>query len=251
MHEVLRDSRRDLTIVAVFLVWLTGVLILDVGSNIWAQRGLGVISWIVLLGLLRGESRAVRAQVAVVVAFATAIEYTASPLLGFYTYRLHNVPAFVPPGHGGLFLTALALGRSPLFQRYGRVLVRLALVAGSAWVLWGAFGATRRDMLGFCLFLLFVVVVAKGRAPAVYASTFTLTAILELLGTSIGNWTWALYDPTGAISIGNPPSGIAGGYVIFDMVALRGGPALLLLMQRWARRPVLSPLWARFRPLPP
>jgi hypothetical protein len=209
------------------------------------------MSWIILLGLLRGESGAVRAQVAVVVAFATVIEYTASPLLGFYTYRLHNVPAFVPPGHGGLFLTALALGRSPLFQRYGQQLVRVALAAGSAWALWGAFGAARRDLLGFSLFLVFVVVVSKGRAPAVYASTFTLTAALELMGTSLGNWAWALRDPTGILSIGNPPSGIAGGYVIFDMVALRGGPALIVLMQHMARRPVLSPLWARFRPLPP
>ena len=49
------------------------------------------------------------AQVAVVVAFATAIEYLCSPLLGIYTYRLHNVPAFVPPGHGLVYLAALAL----------------------------------------------------------------------------------------------------------------------------------------------
>jgi len=41
-----------------------------------------------------------RAQVAIVILVATATEYTASGLLGVYTYRLHNIPWFVPPGHG-------------------------------------------------------------------------------------------------------------------------------------------------------
>ncbi|MEW5917240.1 MAG: hypothetical protein AB1762_12585 [Gemmatimonadota bacterium] len=245
------QSRRDLTIVGVFVVWLTGVLTLDAGAGPWAQRALGAASWIILLALLRGEQPAVRAQVAVVVVFATAVEFTASPFLGLYTYRLHNVPAFVPPGHGGTFLAALALARSPLFRVYGRMLVRFALLSCAAWALWGLLVTPRRDVLGFILFLLFLTVVARGRKPSVYASTFILTAILEVMGTSLGNWAWALRDPTDLVSIGNPPSGIAGGYVMLDMVAMRGGPVLQLLFQRLSRPTSISPLWARFRPLPP
>jgi len=251
MRAVLATSQRDLTIVGIFAVWLTSVLALDVGAGIWQQRGLGVVSWIVLIALLRREGRAERFQVAMVVMFATAVEYTAAPLLGFYTYRLHNVPAFVPPGHGGLYLAALALGRSALFREYGRTLVRIALLIGGAWALWGAFVAERQDVLGLLLFGGFVCVVAKGRAPSVFASTFILTAALELLGTSLGNWRWAPHDPTGLLSVGNPPSGIAGGYCIFDMVALTGGPALAALVQRVTRAAALSPLLARYRPLPP
>ncbi|MGH7710342.1 MAG: hypothetical protein ACREOG_03610 [Gemmatimonadaceae bacterium] len=209
------------------------------------------MSWIVLLSLLRGEGRNVRAQVAVVVVFATIVEYTAAPVLGFYTYRLHNVPAFVPPGHGGLYLAALALGRSALGHKHGRKLIRLALLTGGAWVLWSLTFAERQDLLGMALFGVFVCVVAMGRAPSVYASTFILTAALEILGTSLGNWRWATHDPTGLLSIGNPPSGIAGGYCVFDAVALTGGPALLALMLRVRRVVPLSPLWGRYRPLPP
>jgi hypothetical protein len=248
--SILRASARDLTIVGVFLVWLTVVLTLDVTADIWFQRALGLLSWFVLLVLLRGENAKERYQVAVVVMFATTVEYTAAPLLGFYTYRLENVPAFVPPGHGGLYLAALALGRSALFRAYGRRLVRFALAFGAAWAVWGLF-AERRDVLGFVLFGVFLFFVASGRAPAVYASTFLLTAVLELMGTALGNWSWALRDPTGLVPIGNPPSGIAGGYVILDMVALAGGPALLTLVQRLARWASVSPLWARCRPLPP
>jgi hypothetical protein len=227
-------SKRDLTIVGVFCVWLTVVLTLDVGASIWLQRALGAVSWLVLFCLLRGEGRTERAQVAVVVVFATAVEYTASPLLGLYTYRLHNVPMFVPPGHGGLYLAALALGRSEIFTRYGKRLCALVTIIGAMWVLWGVTISDRKDWLGVLMFTLFLRTVAAGRAPSVFASTFILTAALELLGTSLGNWTWALRDPTGLVSIGNPPSGIAGGYCVFDAVALAGGPALVMLGARVA-----------------
>lgn len=250
MHALVR-SRRDLTIVGVFAIWLTAVLTLDVNASIWPQRALGAVSWLVLFALLRGEGRTERAQVAVVVMFATAVEYTASPLLGLYTYRLHNVPAFVPPGHGGLYLAALALGRSEIFTRYGKRLCALVTVIATIWVLWGVMLSDRRDWLGVLMFTLFLRTVARGRAPSVFASTFILTAALELLGTRLGNWTWALRDPTGLVSIGNPPSGIAGGYCIFDAVALAGGPALATLISRAAGALRRSRLRAASTPLSP
>ena len=43
------------------------------------------------MAALRGESRHTRAQVAVVVAFATLIEYVFAGWLGVYEYRLGNV----------------------------------------------------------------------------------------------------------------------------------------------------------------
>ena len=51
-----------------------------------------------------------------VLAFATAVEYAASPGLGVYVYRLDNVPAFVPPGHGLVYLSAYALGHAPVVR---------------------------------------------------------------------------------------------------------------------------------------
>jgi hypothetical protein len=38
------------------------------------------------------------------------VEFTFSPLLEVYLYRFHNVPMYVPPGHGLVFLSAWALG---------------------------------------------------------------------------------------------------------------------------------------------
>jgi hypothetical protein len=45
--------------------------------------------------------------------------------------------------------------------------------------------------------------------------------VLELLGTSFGNWTWADVAPGTWAGQGNPPSAIAGGYCLLDWIVLR------------------------------
>ena len=47
---------------------------------------------------------------------------------------------------------------------------------------------------------------------------------LEIAGTHLGTWAWGTHDPTGWVSIGNPPSGAAGGYGWFDLAALLAAP---------------------------
>ena len=58
---------------------------------------------------------------------------------------------------------------------------------------------------------------------------------LELLGTWLGTWAWQTHDPTGLVTIGNPPSGAAGGYGWFDLAAVLAGPAVLTLTLRLRR----------------
>ena len=50
-----------------------------------------------------------RAQALGVVFFATIGEVTGSIIWGVYHYRLHNLPLFVPPAHGLVYLTGLSL----------------------------------------------------------------------------------------------------------------------------------------------
>ena len=81
---------------------------------------MGLIAWTFLFGLLLGENKEVRMQVIIAVAFATLGEHFASIYMGGYTYRFGNVPAYVPPGHGMVYLTAVALARSGFFLKYAR-----------------------------------------------------------------------------------------------------------------------------------
>ncbi len=242
--DALRRSRRELTIVAIVVVWIAFGAGLDSSAGIWRQRLVGVLTWTLLLVLLKRQPRAVRVQVAVVIACATCVEYTASPLLGLYTYRLHNVPTYVPPGHGLVYLAALNIGRSALAARLRVPLLTFALVACGGWALWGATIAPRQDLLGAVMYLFLVRFVLVGRQPLVYAGAFLITGYLELVGTGVGAWRWALHDPTGALTIGNPPSGISGGYCFLDAFGITLAPRVLAWLDR---RP---PLLARLRPLP-
>lgn len=232
-------SLADLAVALTVFGWITVVLVADGHSSLGQQRWLGVATWLVLLALLRRESPLVRAQVAIVVAFATAVEYTFSPFLGVYIYRLHNVPAFVPPGHGLVYLCALALGRTCWLHRGRSAFTAGTVIVGSCYSTWSLFA--RSDVLGLIWFGCLVGFLCLGRSRTLYVGAFAIVTYLELMGTHVGAWAWQAHDPTGLIPIGNPPSGAAGGYGWFDLAALFGAPALLrggaALRARWTQEP--------------
>jgi hypothetical protein len=215
--------------------WLTAVLWLDRaggGGGVWQQRGLGLVTWAVLALVLSRVSPSARVQTLVVVAFATAVEYLFSPTLEVYTYRFHNVPAFVPPGHGLVYLSALALGHAAVVARHRRATVAVVLALGGGWAAYGVLLAERPDLLGAFWYACLAGFVCFGPSQAVYVGAFVAVSWLELVGTHIGTWVWSTRDPTGAVTIGNPPSGAAGGYGWFDLVALLAASPLLALGDR-------------------
>jgi hypothetical protein len=230
-RALLVGSLGDLALALVVMVWVGVVLPLD-NAGAGRELVLGLVTWALLLGLLARESATTRAQVAVVVAFATLIEYTFSAGLGVYVYRLHQVPAYVPPGHGLVYLAALAIGRSAVARAHARALLTATIVVAGGYATWGLFVSRRPDLLGFLWFCCLVVWVRKARAPLVFVGAFIVVTYLELLGTALGVWTWSLHDPTGIVAIGNPPSGAAGGYGFFDAAALALAPRLVAAVQR-------------------
>jgi hypothetical protein len=234
---VLRQSCRDLAVALLVLLWIPVTLGLDTVATLPAQRALGVGTWLLLIGLLRRESPSTRIAVGVVVAYASLVEYTFAGWLGVYVYRLHNVPWFVPPGHGLVYLAALAVGRAPIVVAYRRWAVPATLAAAAGYAAWGLFGSARLDVLGAfwagCLawFLL------RGRTPLVFVGAFVVVSYLELVGTGLGTWRWQLRDPLlGWVAMGNPPSGAAGGYGFFDAAALFLTPRLLAVHSSWRAR---------------
>lgn len=219
----------------VMMGWLSLVLWLDRaggGGGLWLQRGLGACTWLLLLGALRRVDPVVRVQTVVVVAFATLVEFVFSPTLGVYTYRFHNVPMYVPPGHGLVYLSAFALGHARFVERHLRAWGAAVLVVGGAWAGYGLLLADRPDALGAFWFACLAAFLLFGPSTAVYVGAFAVVSWLELVGTHLGNWAWSTVGPTGSISIGNPPSGAAGGYGWFDLAALLAAPYLLPLLTR-------------------
>ena len=148
---------------------------------------------------------------------------TGSLVWGVYHYRLHNLPLFIPPAHGLVYLSGVALaGTLPK-----RPLVWIAAVGAAAWGIAGLTVLPRLDVAGALGVPLLLVFLWRSRWRATYAGVFLVVAALELYGTSIGTWRWAASLPGLGIPDGNPPSGVASGYVWFDVMALLIAPWLV------------------------
>ena len=228
--------------------YLAALLALDHYADYHEQLALGVLTFVVLAAALSRVPLEVRAQAIGVVCFATIGEVTGSLIWGVYHYRLHNLPLFVPPAHGLVYLTGLSLARSlgawppgprPAAatvksashgEQAARGLVLTAAVVAAAWGLLGLTILPRRDVAGAIGVPLLLLFLWRGRNRAIYAAVFLVVASLELYGTAIGTWRWERELPGLGIPDGNPPSGVASGYVWFDVMALLVAPYLLTLM---------------------
>jgi hypothetical protein len=105
---------------------------------------------------------------------------------------------------------------------------------------WGLVLSPRPDALGAFWFGCLLVFSRWGKSPLLYAAAFLVVSYLEIVGTSLGTWAWQPHDPTGLVSIGNPPSGIAGGYAWFDAAAYAASP--WLVRRLWPGRPSAPPV---------
>src|SRR5204863_4016918 len=151
-------------------------------------------------------------------------------LWGVYSYRLHNLPTFVPPAHGLVFIAGLSL--SEALRRHARPLVLAAAAIASTWSVLGLTVLPRTDAAGALGVPLLLAFLWRSRARAAYAGVFLVVASLELYGTAIGTWRWADTLPGLGVPDGNPPSGVASGYVWFDVMALLTAPLALEALRR-------------------
>src|SRR5213595_3688195 len=221
---------------AAIAAYLAALLAVDTQVSLSGQLVLGGLTWIALLFAGRPLAAERRAQVAVVICAATVAELTGSILWGVYSYRLHNLPTFVPPAHGLVFIAGLSL--SEALRRHALPLVLVAAAIASAWGILGLTVLPRTDAAGALGVPLLLAFLWRSRARAAYAGVFLVVAGLELYGTAIGTWRWAEALPGLGVPDGNPPSGVASGYVWFDVMALLTAPvALALVRRRAARRP--------------
>jgi hypothetical protein len=220
-------NKRDYYIAGFTFFSVAVCLFTDADAGIEKQNALGVIAWVFLIGLLLGECKFVRMQVLIAVAFATMGEHFASVYMEGYIYRYSNVPAYVPPGHGMVYLTAVALARSGFFQQHARIIAHYVLLICGLWTLWGIGLAERGDVVGAILFFVFLIFLFRGRSPLVYLAAFFITTWLEIIGTALETWQWVVFEPIFGLPQGNPPSAVAAWYCLVDAVALGGAAPLL------------------------
>ena len=215
------------------------------------QLALGVVTFVVLWLCTRYLEPGEASQVWICVAVATGFEIFGSLIWGVYRYRLGNVPLYVPPGHGMVYLFGLTAGRLPVFRRHGRRAAHVVLAACVAYTVLGltALPAVtgRIDVQGALCLPILAACILFTRRYALFAAIFLAVVDLELAGTWARDWYWLPVAPWSGVPSGNPPSAIAGGYCIIDGTVLLALAALAPLRRR-LRRPAGEPAPAGVRP---
>ncbi len=194
------------------------MLLLDANSARGVQTAIGVATWALLAVVFLAVERHERRQLVAVVIVATMLEVLCSIVWGLYVYRWDNLPLYVPPGHGLVYLLALRLAALRAFR--WRRAPALAAVAATAWAAGALVLPARPDLVGATLLPILLVCLLAGPRATVYAGAFVATGGLEIFGTWFGTWSWQAEVPGLGMSMGNPPSAIAAGYCALDAVVL-------------------------------
>ncbi|MDB5814532.1 MAG: hypothetical protein JWM03_51 [Rhodocyclales bacterium] len=199
-------------LIAIPLIIGLGLLV-DQHAGPWGQPLVSVLAWAAYLVLLKSESPALRRALLLCMAIATLGEVFLSLVWGLYTYRLHNIPLFVPPGHVLLFWFGLrTVGRIP-----PRLLDACAAVSCLAMLL---LAVTGRDLLSVPLWLLFAACWYFGPARRFYAWMFVIALAMEIYATVIGNWAWQGVVPVLGLPTTNPPLAAGAFYCMLDVIVL-------------------------------
>ena len=153
---------------------------------------------------------------AVIVGFGG--EYLFSRALGMYTYRLENVPFYVPLGHAALYGRIFMFSKAPIVRKHHKAVEQLfGFVIGLFALVYLIFF---KDVFGFlmtaCVFLLLW---KRPKDRLFFFSMYILVAILEIGGTAFGAWKWpnigfGVFD---FLPSNNPPSGISLFYFLLDI----------------------------------
>ncbi|MGY6648161.1 hypothetical protein [Wenyingzhuangia sp. IMCC45574] len=138
--------------------------------------------------------------------------------LDMYTYRLENVPHYVPLGHAALYGRILMFSKASVVKRNNEAIEQIfAFVIATLSIVYLLF---LKDVFGFVMTIcVFLMLRKRPNDKLFFYAMYILVAILEIGGTAFGCWKW----PDTAFGIfpflpsNNPPSGISLFYFLLDV----------------------------------
>ncbi|TCI91380.1 hypothetical protein [Tenacibaculum sp. M341] len=200
------------------LGWLFGIIFLGLflDSSFFSENYIEHSQWINNILVLcvfmflyyKGTSR-VKEQL--IYAFLIGIigEHIFSLGFGMYTYRLQNIPHYVPFGHAVVFLGVYYFGRKPKVRSNQKAIELFLTIAISAYALF--FLLFKNDIFGFVMTVLVFISLRKyPKERLFYLAMFAVVVCVEIVGTSFDCWVWPeiAFDTFEFLPSANPPSGI-------------------------------------------
>lgn len=170
----------------------------------------------------------------VVISYAGEVVFALG--LGMYTYRLENVPLYVPFGHALVYAAVYYMTKEPWLRKHHRritsMLYPIIIIYAALWLVLAS------DVLGFaCMLVILVLFHRRPETKLFFSLMFFMVVYLELLGTYYQCWHWPniWFGQLSWLPSANPPSGIGVVYFAFDAGCLLGYKYLNLN------------IWRRFR----
>ena len=145
-------------------------------------------------------------------------EYLFSRALNMYTYRLENVPLYVPIGHAALYGRIFMFSKASVVRKYSKAIEQLfAIVIAVFATIYLAFFS---DIFGFVMTIgVFLLLWKRPKDRLFFYAMYILVAILEIGGTAFGCWKWPSigFEVFEFLPSNNPPSGISLFYFLLDI----------------------------------
>ena len=188
---------------------------------VYGQSIANILMLIVFVFLiLKGTKRAKELMLYALI-IGTVGEYLFSLGFEMYTYRLKNVPIYVPPGHAIIYIVTYYFTRkAPIQQSKDKIefLFKVFIVIYSC-----VFLLLGKDVFGFVLSILIIWLLRnKPKERLFYYTMFIVVAFLEIIGTRYACWKWpaTAFDCIPFLKSANPPSGISFFYFGLDLGSL-------------------------------
>jgi hypothetical protein len=203
-------------IVSLFILFFDGIHFTSAFFNVqYALNTLMVFAFVIML--YRAVPRIKELMVyAVILGFVG--EYLFSKGLNMYTYRLQNIPLYVPFGHAVLYARVLRFSKSSVVKKHQKSIEKLFAIVMALFAT--VYLLIFKDVFGFVMtVLVFLFFFKKSKDKLFFYTMYLLVAVLELIGTGFGVWKWPeiAFGVLEFLPSSNPPSGISLFYFLLNI----------------------------------
>ena len=205
-----------LFIAAVFLLFIDGIYFNE--HFFEAQLMLNILMGLAFVVMLYRANPRVRELMIIAVVLGFIGEHFFSKILGMYTYRLENIPLYVPFGHGVLYARIFRFSKASIVKKYHKEIESfLTLIMSIVAAIYLLF---LNDVFGFIMTIfVFLILWKRPKDRLYFYSMYMLVVILEIGGTAFGAWKWPNigFGVFEFLPSNNPPSGISLFYFLLDI----------------------------------
>ncbi len=136
-------------------------------------------------------------------------EYMFSLCLGMYSYRLNNIPHYIPFGHALVFLGVYSFSRKPKIRLNSKKINSFLTVSIILYSF--LFLIFKNYVFGFVMTILVFYSLRKyPKEKLFYLTMYGVVVYAELIGTALNTWSWPklAFNTFEFLPSANPPSGI-------------------------------------------